>query len=62
MAFENRTIIGMFAELLLPPPPDAMKDINNINHYKPKEEIINNWTVILEKDEKKSLCLDFPSK
>ena len=55
MAFENRTIIGMFAELLLPLPPDAMKIINNSNHYKPKEVIINNWTVFLDKDEK-NLC------
>lgn len=53
MASEKITAIEMFAELLILPLPDAIKDFRNNNHYKPKDEIVDSWTVIVKKDEKK---------
>ena len=54
MASEKITAIEMFAELLILPLPDAIKDLRNNNHYKPKDEIVDSWTVIVKKDEKKN--------
>ena len=62
MASKKRTAIEMFAELLIPPLRDAIKDLSNNDHYKPKDEIVDNWTVIVEKDENQSLCLYLPTK
>ena len=56
MASEKRIDIEMFAELLILPLPYAIKDLSNNDHYKPKDEIVDNWTVIVEKDEKKTIC------
>jgi hypothetical protein len=50
MASTKRPAIDMFAELLSPPLPDAIKDQSNNDHYKPKEDTVDNWTVIVEKD------------
>ena len=50
---KKRPAIEMFAEPLNPPLPDAIKDINQTDYYKPQDDIVDNWTVLVEKDEKK---------
>ena len=52
----------MFAELLLLPLPDAIKDVSNNNHYKPKYNIVDTWSVTVKKDENMFLCLGLPTK
>ena len=42
MASKKKTAIEMFAELLIPPLPNAIKDLSNNDHYKPKDEIVDN--------------------
>ena len=59
MASKKRHAIDMFAELLQPPLPEDIKDINNNDHYKPNEEIVDNWTVLVEKDERDLFVLRF---
>ena len=49
----------MFANLLNPPLPKAIKDISNNDHYAPKQDIVDNWTVLVEKDEKDLFVLRF---
>jgi hypothetical protein len=43
----------------LPPLPNAIKDISHNDHYKPVEDIVDNWTVYVEKDEKDTFVLRF---
>lgn len=59
MASKKRNSIDMFAEFLLPPLPDAIKDISNNDHFKPKQDMVDNWTVLVEKDEKELFVLRF---
>ena len=59
MASKKRSAIDQFAELLLPPLPDAIKDISNNDHYAPKEDMVDNWTVLVEKNDKDIFVLRF---
>ena len=59
MDSKNRIAIEMFAKLLNPPLPNAIKDLGNNDHCKPKDEIVDNWTVIVEKNEKTFFVLRF---
>lgn len=55
----DRHAIEMFSELLRKPYPDDIKDINANDHYKPKEDVVDNWTTIVEKDESGLFVLRF---
>lgn len=46
----ERHSIQMFCELLNKPYPPDIQDINSNDHYEPKEEVVDNWTTIVEKD------------
>ena len=59
MASKKRPAIEMFAEALIPPLPEAIKDISPNDHYKPQDDIVDNWTVLVEKDEKDIFVLRF---
>lgn len=39
-AFNKRTAIDILVELLLLPLRDAIKDVGNNDHYKPKDDIV----------------------
>ena len=59
MASQKREGIEMFAEHVPPPLPAAIKDVSNNDHYKPKDDLVDNWTVIVEKDEHDLFVLRF---
>jgi len=59
MASKKRSAIEMFAELLNLPLPEAIKDVSNNDHYKPQNEIVDNWTIYIEKNEKDLFVLTF---
>ena len=59
MTSKKRHAIEMFAELLIPPLPDAIKDVSNNDHYMPQDDIVDNWTVFVEKNEKDIFVLRF---
>ena len=59
MESTKRPAIDMLAELLNPLLPDAIKDISHNDHYKPRDDIVDNWTVLVEKDEKEIFVLGF---
>lgn len=48
MASKKKTAIDMFAEIPLSPLPDAIKDVSNNNHYKPKDDIVDIWSVTVK--------------
>ena len=41
LAFNKRTAIDMLVELLLLPLRDAIKDVGNNDHYKSKDDIVD---------------------
>ena len=47
----ERQAIKMFSDLLEKPYPQDIQDINPNDHYQPKEDVVDNWTTILEKDD-----------
>ena len=59
MASQKREGIEMFAEHLPPPLPDTIKEVSNNDHYKPKDDVVDNWTVIVAKDEHDLFVLRF---
>jgi len=52
MASKKRSAIDQTFNFHLPPLLDAIKDISHNDHYKPIDDIVDNWTVFVEKDEK----------
>ena len=59
MASKNRSAIEMFVEHIISQLPDAIKDISHNDHYKPQDDIVDNWTVLVEKNEKEIFVLRF---
>ena len=55
----DRHAIEMFCNLLAKPYPDDIKDVNTNDHYEPKEDVVDNWTTIVEKDEDGLFVLRF---
>ena len=55
----GRHAIEMFSELLEKPFPVDIQDINTNDHYQPKDDIVDNWTTIVEKDEAGLFVLRF---
>ena len=47
MASKKRPAIEMFAKALIPPLPEVIKDISPNDHYKPQDDIVDNWTVLV---------------
>ena len=47
----------MFFEFLSKPYPNGIKDVNLNDHYQPNQDMMNNWTTIVEKDEGGVICL-----
>lgn len=62
MASKKNTAIDMFAKLLFSPLPDAIKDVSSNNHYKPKDNIVDTWSVTVKKDENMFLYLGLSTK
>ena len=59
MALKKRNAIDVFAELITPPLPPAIKDINKNDHYMPKKDVVDQWTVLVEKNDKDQYVLRF---
>jgi hypothetical protein len=59
MASKKRSAIDQTFEFLLPPLPDAIKDIIHNDHYKPNNDIVDNWTVFVKNDENDIFVLRF---
>ncbi len=59
MASKKRIVIDMIAEHLFPPLPEAIKDVSNNDHYKPKDDIVDNLSVIVEKNENEIFVLRY---
>ena len=59
MASKKRSAIEMFVEHIISQLPDAIKDISHNDHYKPQDDIVDNWTVLVEKNEKEIFVLRF---
>lgn len=51
--------IQIFFELLSKPYSNDIKYVNPNNHYQPKQDMMDNWTTIVEKDEDKLFVLQF---
>ena len=59
MASIKRPAIDQAFGFLVPPLPDAIKDISHNNHFKPILANGDNWTVFVEKDENELFVLRF---
>ena len=55
----DRHAIEMFSDLLEKPYPNDIQDFSNNDHYQPKEDVVDNWTTIVEKDDSGLFVLRF---